>query len=99
VTADLLRAPPLRQQLGDQLPQVTVGLDAPPMIAGSARGCAAVCLQRPVRSAAQDITAQLTRDRRRHPAQLVSDLPDAKTCAAQIGDLDPLVLRQDRALI
>jgi hypothetical protein len=35
--ADLLRAPPLRQQLGDQLPQLAAGLDPPPVAAGPPR--------------------------------------------------------------
>jgi hypothetical protein len=38
LTADLLRAPPLGQKLANQLAQLAVGLDAPPVTAGPARG-------------------------------------------------------------
>jgi hypothetical protein len=92
VPADLLRAPPLRQQFGDQLPQLAVGLDPPPV---TARGCAAMGLERPVAAAARGVAAQLTGDRRWCLAQLVSDLPDAQACEPKVGDLDPLILRQE----
>jgi len=68
VTADLLRAPPLREQLGDQLPHLAVGLDPPPVTAAPARGCPAMGLERPVTAAARGVAAQLTRNRRRRPA-------------------------------
>jgi hypothetical protein len=41
------------------------------------------------------VAARLPRDRRRRPAQPGSDLPDALARVPQVGDLDPLVLRQE----
>ena len=58
------------------------------------RGRVAVSLERPVATGC-GVAAQLTRDRRRCPAQLISDLPDAQPRVPQISDLDPLVLRQE----
>ena len=57
------------------------------------RGRVAVSLERPVADG-YGVAAQLTRDRRRCPAQPASDLPDAQARVPQISDLDPLVLRQ-----
>ena len=94
VAADLLRAPPLGQQPGDQLPLLAVCFDAPRVMAGPPRGRAAVGLERPV-AARGGVAAQLTRDRQRCPAQPASDLPDAQARLAQISDLDPFVLRQE----
>jgi Insertion element 4 transposase N-terminal len=68
VAADLLRAPPLSQQLSDQLAQLAVALDPPPVRAGTARGRAAVGLERTVTAAPDCVAAQLTRDRRRRPS-------------------------------
>jgi hypothetical protein len=50
-------------------------------------------LERPVATGCR-VAAQLTRDRRWRPAQLISDPPDAQARVPQISDLDPLVLRQ-----
>jgi hypothetical protein len=92
VTADLLWAPPLGQKLYDQLPQFAVGLDASPMIAGATRGRATMGIERTVTLTSGP---QLARDRRGRPTQPVRDLPDAQARVTQIGDLDPLVLRQE----
>jgi hypothetical protein len=94
VTADLLSAPPLGQKLRDQLPQFGVGLDAAPMIAGPTRGGATVGIERTITPTPGRVAAQLAGDRRRRPTQPVRDLPDAQACMTQIGDLDPLLLRQ-----
>src|SRR5690348_9520881 len=51
-------------------------------------------LERPVGAAERGIAAQLPRDGRGCPAQLISDLPEAQPRVPQISDLDPLVLRQ-----
>jgi hypothetical protein len=44
VTADLLRAPPLPEQLPDDLAQLAIRLDAAPMVTRLARGRAQVSL-------------------------------------------------------
>jgi hypothetical protein len=77
LAADLLRAPPPDQEPGDQLPQLTVSLDPPPAAPGPPCRGAAVGLERPV-TTSHGVAAQLTRYRRRRPAQLISDLPDAQ---------------------
>jgi hypothetical protein len=87
-----LRAPTLGQELGDQLPQLAVGLNPPPVAAAPPRSGAAVSLERPVASGC-GVAAQLTRDRRWCPVQLIGNLPDTQACEPKVGDLDPLVLR------
>lgn len=57
LTADLLRAPPLGQQPGDQLPQLPVVLDPPPVTASTARSRPAVGLERPVSAAPGRVAA------------------------------------------
>jgi hypothetical protein len=94
VTADLLRAPPLGQKLRDQLPQFAVGLDAAPMMAAATCGRATVGIERTVTQTPGHVAAQLARDRRRRPTQPMRDLPDTQPRVMQIGDLDPLLLRQ-----
>ena len=43
VTADLLRAPPLRQKLADQLPQPGIGIDAARVMNRACRAVARRC--------------------------------------------------------
>jgi hypothetical protein len=95
VTTDLLWAPPLGQKLRDQLPQFAVALDASPMIAGTTRGRAPVGIERTVTPTLGRVAAQLPRHCRGCPTQPIRDLPDAQARVAQIGNLDPLVLRQE----
>jgi hypothetical protein len=95
VTTDLLWAPPLGQKLCDQPPQFAVGLDASPMVAGAARGRATVRIERTVTPTLGRVAAQLPRHRRGCPTQPMRDLPDAQARVAQIGNLDPLFLRQE----
>src|SRR5579875_3123854 len=61
VTADLLRAPPLRQQLGRQPPQLDIGVNPEVAPANSSRTSTTVRVKRPVTTAAADgrIAAQL----------------------------------------
>jgi hypothetical protein len=61
LAADLLRAPPLGQEPGDQLPQLAIGLDPPPAAACTPRGRAAGSLERTAASGC-GVAAQLTRD-------------------------------------
>ena len=95
MTADLLRAPPLVQKFRDELPQLTVGLDAAPMIAAATCGRATVGIERTVTATPGRVASQLAGDRRRRPTQPVRDLPDAQARVAQIRDLDPLLVRQE----
>ena len=95
VTGDLLRTPPLGQKLSHHLPQFAVGLDASPMSAGATRGRATMGMERTVTPTPGRVAAQLARDRRGRPTQPMRDLPDAQTRVTQIGDLDPLLLRQE----
>jgi len=95
VPADLLRAPPLEQQLADQLAQLEVGLDPPLMTSGATRRRPPMGLERTVTSAAGCVAAQFARDRRGCPPELVRDLPNRHACVAQVRDLYPLVLRQE----
>src|SRR5262249_19678981 len=67
--------------------------DPPPMAASPPRGRVAMHRERPI-ATGYGVATQLTRDRRRRPPQLISDLPDAQARVPQISDLDPLVLRQ-----
>jgi hypothetical protein len=85
----------LGQKLRDQLPQLAVGLDASPMVAGATRGRATVGIERTVTPTLGRVAAQHTRHRRGCPTQPMRDLPDAQARMVQIGDLDPLVLRQE----
>jgi hypothetical protein len=63
VTADLLRAPPLDQQLGDEFTQQRIGLDAAQMEAAATRGCQPVCLERQIAPPAARVAAQFPRNR------------------------------------
>lgn len=93
VPADLLRAPPLLQQICHQVSELEVGVEATPMSACSARGRLTVRIKRPISAACMGVPAQFTRDRRQCPAQTVGDLTDTRTRPMQIRDLDPLFLR------
>ena len=91
VAGDLLRAPPLRQQLTDQPPQCgVVSTRADDRGPGGRR--LAVGVERAVAAVAAAVAAQLTGDRRGRPADLLGDLPDAQPGVVQIGDLDAFVL-------
>ena len=94
VSADLLRTPPLRQELADHAPQLSVLLDTPPVLAGPTRDRATVSLERavPAVPAAGGVAAQLAGDRRGRPGKPLGYLPDAHPALMQVGDLDPLVL-------
>jgi hypothetical protein len=95
MAADLLRAPPLAQQLANHLAQLEAGLNATPMMPHAAHHRTPVRLERTVTPAPGRIPAQLPRDRRRGPTQQAADVPSTQPRAAQVGDLDPFVLRQE----
>ena len=97
VAADLLRAPAPGQQLADGAPQPAAGVNAPQTGPGAAQDGLPLSLEGTVVPADGGIAAQLPRDRRRRSAQPGSDLLDAHARLAQVGDLDPLVLRQEPA--
>src|SRR5262245_1104597 len=95
MTADLLRTPTLREQLLEQLAQLVVALDASPVPTRPAGSGTPVSLERAVTTALDRVAAQLPADRRRRAPQPCCDLPDTHAGALQVGDLDPLVLRQE----
>ena len=93
--ADLLRAPPLLQPLGHELPQHLITGDlarprpGPPPDSQLVRG------ERPVLAAARvPVAAQLPADRRRAPARVLRDRPHPGPGPAQVRDPDPLIFRQ-----
>ncbi|MGW6276168.1 hypothetical protein [Kribbella sp. NPDC055071] len=63
VPADLLRAPPLRQQISRQFAELEVGVEAPAMSTCPASGRLAVRVERTITPACVGVAAQLTRDR------------------------------------
>src|SRR5215217_1730031 len=65
------------------------------MSAGATRGRATMGMERTVTPTPGRVAAQLARDRRGRPTQPMRELPDAQTRVTQIGDLDPLLLRQE----
>lgn len=69
LTGNLLRAPPLEQQLTDQLAELEVGLNAPPMITDAPRRRMPMSLKRAVTPAPGRVAAQLARDRRGRPSR------------------------------
>ena len=94
VAADLLWAPPPKQELGDHGAEVLVGLDPAPMMTCSAHGGAALSVEGAIPAAAHRVALELTRNRRRRPAESHGDCPQAQPRLSQIGDLDAFVLRQ-----
>jgi hypothetical protein len=80
--SDLLRAPTLGEQLGDQFAKDGVFLDPPPMTTSSALDCPAVRFKRAVLAVAAAVAAQLPRYGRWCPAKLGGDSPDAEARAA-----------------
>jgi hypothetical protein len=75
MAADLLRAPPLREQVHHHhLPQVTIGLDAAPVVAITLQHRVLVSIERRRPVAVKHLAAQLVRDRRRRPPQPCRDL-------------------------
>ena len=94
VAADLLRAPPPKQELGDHGAEVLVGLDTAPMMTCSAHRGATLSVEGAIPAASHRVASELTRNRRRRPTDSHGDCPKARTGPAQIGDLDAFVLRQ-----
>jgi hypothetical protein len=93
VPGDLLRAPPLCQELTDGLAKLGVLLHATLVIACPAGRCLAMGLEGPITSLAA-VAGQLTRDRRCGPPDLRGDFSNAQPCVVQVGNLDALILRQ-----
>ena len=95
MAADLLRTPPLRQQLDDHLLQNGVGVETSPVVADPSRRRLTVGIEGKVAAPLSGVAAQLAGDRRRGSPELVRDLSNTPTCVAQIGDVDPLGLGQE----
>jgi hypothetical protein len=74
-----------------QLAQHRVRLQTPGVVAGPAGNGPTVSVEQAVAVLAT-VAAQLPRDRRGRPADLLGDTSDAHACRTQISDLDPLVL-------
>ncbi|BBN46307.1 hypothetical protein MAHJHV58_50770 [Mycobacterium avium subsp. hominissuis] len=91
VSGDLLRAPPLSEELGDQVTQGGILVDPPLVTTRSALNRPAVGFKRPVLAVAAAVAAQLPRYGRWCPAKRGGDLPNTHARAAQIGDADPLL--------
>ena len=91
---DLLWAPALFQQLGDDTPQGVVGLDSPVTTSSATRTRATVRLKRPISrpAATSPVALEFPGDRRRRPSDLPGDLTDSDAFMVQISDLDPLLL-------
>src|SRR5689334_22772176 len=64
------------------------------MVTRSTRGSLTMGVKGLISAAGCRVAPQLPRNRRRRPAQLVGDRPQAQPEAAQIGDLDAFVLGQ-----
>lgn len=94
VSADLRRAPPLRQELTDDRPQRQVRLQSACSRLGPSTRGLSVRLERLVGAVVATIASNLTRDRRGRSTQLGRDRPDGQPFAAQVGDDDSLVLRE-----
>lgn len=95
VAADLVRAPALRQQFADDAPQLGAGVDPAAMVPCSSGGCPTVRPERAMALRRCRVAAQLTRDRRRSPAQPASDLTLAGSSAVEVSDLNALILGQE----
>ena len=59
VTADLLRAPPLEQQLGDHGAKLFAGLKPPPVVTCSPGGGAAMSVERAIPATGDSVAPQL----------------------------------------
>jgi hypothetical protein len=93
--ADLFRAPPLLKQTADELAQHVIIHDLAATWPGPTIYRQLLRHERPILPALGiPVAAQLPADRRRTPADLGSDRPDRVPLSAQVGDSDPLVLRQ-----
>ena len=95
VPTDLLRAPPLPEELDQQHAELSVGLHAPGRVTSTTSARPLVRVEGPIDAARGRVAAKLTRNRRRCATQLHGDLPHTPTRTAQIRDLDALVLRQE----
>lgn len=97
MTADLLRTPPLRQQLGDRLEQFRVDIDAPAMMASTPSHRLPMGIVRTILicPGGSGIALELAVDRRPGPLQLFGDLRDADTLSAEVGDEGSAHLRTD----
>jgi hypothetical protein len=91
VTADLLRAPPLTEQLGDHTAEVIVGVDPTSMVTRSTRGSSPMGIKGLISTAGWCVAPQLPRNRRRRSTESVGDRSHAQARATQVGDLDALV--------
>ncbi len=83
VPADLLRAPPLRQQLGNETAQLRVHRDPATMMTAAASDRTTVRLERPIALLRCRVTPQLSRDRRRRTPDPPSGLPHTQPAAMQ----------------
>lgn len=94
MTANLLRTPPLSEQLGDQGAEVLVGLNPPPIVTCSTRSGSPLGIEGLIAAASRGVAAQLARNRRRCAAESFGNRAHAQPTTAQIGNLDPFLLRQ-----
>lgn len=92
MAADLLRTPPLPEQLGDHLAKLIVDFDAPSVRACHAYGGATMSVERPIPATGDRVAPQFPRDGRRRAFEPGCDRPDAQSGLTEIGDLDALVL-------
>jgi hypothetical protein len=92
VPADLLWAPPLIQELGDNAAQLLVDVDTASMVTGSPSSCVPMSVEGSVSAAGRRVAPQFAGNRRRRPAQSGGDRSHAQSATTQIGDLDALIL-------
>lgn len=94
--ADLLRAPAPVQVLLDELLQLRIAAYLSFLGAGAAQGRSSLGLAQAVLAGARvAVAAHLTADRGRVPAELAGDGAQGLLGPQQVGDDDPLVLRQE----
>ena len=89
---DLLRAPPLTQQLPDRFGQHRVEGDPPRPRSARPEPGGALGLVRAIPAVGFAVSADLAADRRRCAAELQRDPADRHPGGTQVGDPDPLLL-------